>query len=142
MKLDARDTLFSRLVRERADWTCERCGNRYERGAQGLHCSHIFSRRARSTRWSPDNAVAKCYPCHMWYGGNPILGGEWASEYLGAAKVARLRRRFHTPMKLSKHDLADILANLKASWKAMQMQRDAGVTGRIEFDDPYSKVMS
>ena len=138
LKNDKLDKVFSRIVRESHEWTCAKCGKRYERGSQGLHCSHIFSRRCLSTRWLPSNAVAHCFYCHQWYGGNPVLGGEWAQDYLGAEKLESLKRRFHQTMKLSKADKEEIYENLKGTLRALEEERfENNRTGYIQVDSPY-----
>ena len=137
IKSDKLDRVFSKLVRERAGWRCERCGTQYEPHAQGLHCSHIFSRRCLALRWHPSNAVAHCYACHMWYGGNPILGAEWARGILGSDAVAELSRVFHQYIPIKSADKLEILANLERSYDAMLSRRVGGKLGRIEFESPY-----
>tara|TARA_R110000868_G_scaffold80082_1_gene227738 strand:- start:910 stop:1350 length:441 start_codon:yes stop_codon:yes gene_type:complete len=137
IKISKQDRIFSKLIRERAGWKCERCGTQYDAHSAGLHCSHIFTRRAVGCRWLPDNACAQCYACHMWFGSNPILGGEWAKEYLGADKLNTLRRRFHATTKLSKADKEEIYTNLKAEYDRLLSLRAQGKTGRLEFNSPY-----
>lgn len=92
IKLDGVDKLFSLYIRNRDAWTCQKCGTYYPVGAQGLHCSHLFSRRHKSIRWEPLNAVAHCFNCHMWFGGNPIEAYRWIVEYLGEERLAELER--------------------------------------------------
>lgn len=61
------DEWFSKCVRERAGWVCERCAGQYQRGAaKGLHCSHWISRGKKPTRWHPRNAFAHCFACHVY----------------------------------------------------------------------------
>lgn len=142
MKIDKRDQVFSKLVRERANWQCEMCGTKYPPPTTSLHCSHIFSRRARSTRWLPENAAAHCFACHLWFGANPILGGEWAQKHLEkhGVDLEQLKRRFYEIEKLSKNDLEDIYQNLKSEYERMLSLRAEGKTGRIEFSSPYPMV--
>ena len=140
IKISKQDRIFSKLIRERAGWKCERCNTQYDAHSSGLHCSHIFTRRAVGTRWLPDNACAQCYACHLWFGSNPIIGGEWAKEYLGAEKLADLRRRFHRTIKITKADREAIYANLKAEYDRMLSLRAQGKTGRIDFASPYERV--
>ena len=141
VRISKQDRVFSKLVRERAGWRCEKCHKQYEAHSPGLHCSHIYSRRAVSTRWLPLNAVAHCYGCHMWFGGNPILGAEWAKEYLGAQAVMDLKRRFHRIVKLTKADKEEIYANLKSEYDRMLFLRANGKVGRINFESPYPQTV-
>lgn len=86
------DREFSRYIRTRDRWTCQKCGTVYPEGSQGLHCSHVFSRRHKAIRWEPLNAKALCFSCHQWYGGNPTESAEWVKAYLGAERFAELER--------------------------------------------------
>ena len=66
------DLIFSDYIRKRANYCCERCGKHYPPKTNGLQCSHNFSRRYYNIRYHPDNAIALCHYCHMWYGNEPI----------------------------------------------------------------------
>lgn len=142
IRISKQDRIFSKLIRERAGWKCERCGTQYEAHSAGLHASHIFSRRYAAIRWEPRNCVAHCFGCHQWYGGNPVLGGEWAKEHLGEEIIDDLRRRIIKPMKLTKADKEDIYAHLKVEYDAMLSKRASGKVGRIEFQSPYERVFA
>lgn len=67
MKFDQADKYFSWYIRERDNWTCQRCGKRYERKSQGLHCSHYRGRKGERARFSLENCVALCYGCHQYF---------------------------------------------------------------------------
>ncbi len=134
---DKLDDCFSLLVRGRVNFTCEVCSRYFPEGQrQSLHCSHHFSRRKRSIRWNPDNASAACFSCHQKLGENPVLFHDWIKGHLGDEKFAALRVQAERIVHLKKHDKADIYENLKASWEDMQARREAGETGRIDFEDP------
>lgn len=83
IKLNPTDTVFSQCIRERANWTCERCGKVYTPPTRALHCSHFHSRGKWGTRFDPDNCEALCYGCHSHMGGNPALHRERILEKLG-----------------------------------------------------------
>lgn len=137
MKIDKKDRLFSLLVRERANWKCECCGKQYERGAQGLHCSHFVSRRYRGLRWHPQNAAAHCFGCHQRLGGNPLDFAEWIKNHVGEKTYDWLLRRKNEICKLRAADLLKIQRALSWSLTVMQRKRDQGDEHRIEFDSPY-----
>ena len=134
IRRDKRDALFSGLVRERACWVCERCGKKPE--IRSLHCSHLFSRRHRATRWHPKGSVAHCFSCHQYLGEHPIEFSEWIKEYLGHSEMKRLRRLSQVVAKFSKKDLAEIEADLKVEIQLMKQARFKGVGGRLEFAAP------
>jgi 5-methylcytosine-specific restriction endonuclease McrA len=55
------DNLFSKVVRQR-DKQCQRCGT-----TENLQCSHVLPRTFISVRWNPENAIALCYRCHIYW---------------------------------------------------------------------------
>ncbi len=137
IKRDKRDILFSMLVRERAEWACERCTTYFSEGNRsGLECSHFFTRSRKSGRWNPLAAAAHCTGCHKELGSNPIQFHRWILAHLGPKKTSQVEALSAKIIHLKKHHKEEIHANLKASWEDMQARRKAGETGRIEFDDP------
>lgn len=64
MKIDRADQMFSRFIRERADWKCEYDGKDFRDAPQGLHCSHYWGRGREGTRFEPDNCMALCFFHH------------------------------------------------------------------------------
>jgi len=134
MKLSKLDIVFSKLVRERAGWRCEKCGTYYPEGKRmGLHCSHLWSRSKRSTRWHPLNAFAHCFSCHQRLGGNPVDFHEWALAQLGDRAFTDLRQLANQTVKRSKPELEDLYREMKVQLAHMEAERARGVTGRIEF---------
>ena len=131
VKIDERDTVFSKLVRERTGWVCEKCGGRQQKTV--LHCSHLFSRRHRSTRWHPDNAFAHCFLCHQYLGENPVVFADWAVKKMGKEKVEEMRILAHTVVKYSKFDLEIIYKHLQSEYKEMLERRKNGEVGRLDF---------
>lgn len=127
MKTNPADTAFSRCVREAANWTCERCGKVHEKGSQGLHCSHIYSRRHRTIRWCKDNVQALCYSCHQWFGGNPADSGEWVTELLGEGHIEMLREKMNSKVKVSKLEEKEIAKHYRQELKKLE-------SGASDFD--------
>ena len=68
IRIDPADTIFSRYIRTRDGWICQRCGNGFPEKLQGLHCSHYFGRGKESTRFDPENCDALCFGCHRIWG--------------------------------------------------------------------------
>jgi len=68
IKIDRADYYFSKYIRTRDKWTCQRCRRQYPINSQGLHCSHYYGRAKESTRFEPDNADCLCYGCHQHWG--------------------------------------------------------------------------
>lgn len=129
------DKLFSLCVRERAAWTCERCGTYYPEGKRmGLHCSHFMSRGNWSTRFHPLNAFAHCYGCHQYLSSRPSLFSDWVVERLGITAVDGLIRLSHEPARGLRKRTKEIAAWYRAVNKAQQADRKDGAMGRIEFE--------
>ncbi|MGI9489068.1 MAG: hypothetical protein ACR2RF_24925 [Geminicoccaceae bacterium] len=137
---DKLDDIFSKLVRERANWTCEaqlpKCMGYFPEGPgrRMLHCSHFFSRRKQSTRFDPENAAAHCFSCHKKLEENPLDFAEWVKAHLGNGTAEKLRIRSATIVKRNKADKEDLYQDMKAAWDDLQARRRAGETGRLEFE--------
>jgi len=134
VKIKACDMWFSKCIRERANWKCEVCGKKYLQGTMGLHCSHFYSRRHRSTRWHGDNAAAMCFGCHQRMGGEPIRFAEWVREHLGDGLYGLLKEKHNEIVKIPKSEEKEISKHYRAEYALMQQARLEGQTGRLEFE--------
>lgn len=100
MKLDKADVLFSKYIRTRDNWTCQRCGKKYPERSQGLHCSHFFGRSRESTRFDPENCDALCFGCHRYFGSDDMDAyREFKVKQLGKKKYEHLTIRSRTYCK-------------------------------------------
>ncbi len=134
MKRDKFDILMSELIRERADWTCERCNHYYPAGCRGgLEHSHIWGRARHSVRWFPDNGLALCTGCHRFVGSNPDEHKMLARTALGEKRDAALRLRANTPRRWKPWEKVELYTQMKAALKDMQERRAMGHVGRLEF---------
>ncbi len=102
-----RDAEFSRMVRERAGWKCERCGQYFgpKAGAR-LHAAHIFSKGGfPHLRYDPDNAVSLCSRHHrFWAHIDAADFIQWVRGYIGEAKYEALTARaYSSPHGLEKY---------------------------------------
>lgn len=93
------DKLFSFYIRSRDGWKCQRCEKQYQPPTNGLHCAHIFTRGAKSTRFDPENAVAWCYGCHSYMDSHPIEKYDWYIERFGRTQFEILRFKAKKPRK-------------------------------------------
>jgi len=82
------DKAFSTYIKDRDGWACRHCG----RVAVVMQCAHLVSRRYRAVRWSPDNAVALCAPCHVRYTFRPLEWEAWIEERF-PGRLAELKAR-------------------------------------------------
>jgi len=71
IKINATDILFSKWIKIRDKFRCQRCGRLYQEGDRGLQCAHCFGRRVKATRWRDTNACALCTGCHSVVDSNP-----------------------------------------------------------------------
>lgn len=93
MKRDKADAEWSDMIRERAEWTCQRCGKEYPPPTRALHACHIFSRGIKRTRHDPDNGFAADYGCHMYLDHHPLEKTAFAIKLLGKRRYEALERR-------------------------------------------------
>lgn len=124
------DAVFSKLVRERAENTCERCGNQ----SRKMDCSHLYGRRMRSSRWAPENAACHCTTCHRELTEKPVLFAEWIVKHLGEERASELRLKAHAQRKRTAAEKRDLLEKMNEEYKRMIKLRAEGVRGRIEFE--------
>ena len=130
IKTDKRDKLFSKLVRARAGWRCERCGTPHEPNSVGLHCSHFVGRQKHATRWLPLNAFALCYGCHQYLGSRPQEHVAFVVSKRTAEEFAQLMILKHkTTKRWSEKQKEQIHRELKIEFAKLQ----AAEAGKGEF---------
>ena len=135
VKITPADTWFSKCIREAADWTCECCGNKYEEGSMGLHCSHYFGRRAKSLRFCPDNAFAHCFGCHQRLGSNPDDFHRWMVDKVGEGMMEILREK-RNDIGLAKSinkDLKGVAKHYREEHKRLKTLREQGEVGILNI---------
>tara|TARA_R100000963_G_C4637373_1_gene101273 strand:- start:845 stop:1228 length:384 start_codon:yes stop_codon:yes gene_type:complete len=92
-KIFPSDREWSKYIRTRDMWTCQRCSKQYDPPTSALHCSHFWSRGNWSVRFDEDNTEALCYGCHSYLGGNPVEFHRYYLEKLGQEKFDALEKR-------------------------------------------------
>lgn len=102
IKIDPLDILFSRYIRTRANWTCERCFRKFVPPTASLQCSHFHGRRKKLVRWDPENAAALCFQCHRICTEQPMIHVEWFKVRLGIKRFNSLLLRANTVQKPDK----------------------------------------
>ncbi len=136
------DIWFSKCVRMRVNWTCEKCGINLEHFKAGLDCSHFISRKYQSVRYHPKNAFAHCKGCHQTLGGGRWGGGnvaEFAHHYDSVfsekgREIVRLLSKW--VFNGYKNHIKEMSKHFKGEFDRMHDMRMSGVTERIEFK-PY-----
>ena len=120
MKRSQADNWFSKCIRRKYNYTCQRCFKVYPSNHAGLHCSHNFSRRHRTIRWCVQNALALCYSCHEWFGSNPYESGNWLESIMGRNKLDRLIAKKDAGNKVSKLEEKDIAHHYREQFKQLE----------------------
>lgn len=133
LKRTATDSIVSDLVREAADWCCERCGRPFpERKSQALHCSHFFSRIYLSTRYFIDNLSSLCAACHDFLGKNPHEHVAFVRKKLGDVRYEMLCARKQKIYRYRNSDRAEMRKHFAAELMRLLGIRERGVVGPIE----------
>ena len=136
VKIRTSDQLFSRCIRERASWTCERCGSQHAENSMGLHCSHFHGRGKWATRFDPDNCLSLCYGCHSYLGAHPVQHEQFYIEKNGQELFEIVNERANDTSlgRLAKKSEPEIRAHYRAELERMKALRAEGIVGRIEFE--------
>lgn len=99
IKIDKADTVFSKYIRTRDGWTCQRCNTQYTPPTNALHASHFMGRGKEATRFDPLNVDALCYGCHAYFGSHPLEHVEWQVKRKGQDVVDAIRLKSNTYKK-------------------------------------------
>ena len=134
------DKVFSSLIRERNNWTCERCGAEFPdaqmvKKCRALDCSHFWGRSKLATRWYSFNAFSHCTGCHRHLSANPVEFTAWAKNQMSEDKFDELTLRANGIKKYYKAELEEMLEHLEAQLIYMERRRMKGETGYIDFVD-------
>ena len=140
VKIWAADDWFSKCVRERAEWKCEKCGTQYGPSSSGLQCSHFHGRANYAVRFDPLNAFAHCTACHYEMEGNPHEFTLWAQEQLGEGAYTLLLEKKNQldNGRFARRDVkqkakSEISRHYREQFRALQEKRELGEMGRLEF---------
>lgn len=139
IKRTALDAAFSDLVRERNDWTCERCGlvdndGRASGKSRRVENSHFYSRRHQSTRFHGDNCDCLCKGCHKYFTeDNTGQYAVWKRRNLGDTRYELLQDRHNWIAKRSKQEKKEMTEHFRAQYKHIRRRRRIGEQGYIDF---------
>lgn len=89
VKLRKSDTIYSKYLRKKRGYWCERCRTPYE-GGIGLQVSHFYGRANESVRFDEENTDVLCVGCHQYFTANPGEYTDWKRARLGEQKYNRL----------------------------------------------------
>lgn len=123
MKIDPRDKIFSKMIRER-DEKCLFCNNPASQN------SHYWGRNIKNTRFDPENCDGICGGCHFFHESNKQ--GDYRNKKIeqlgidGYNALEKRARQFHAYGKYEKDLLLKILKeqyknqeHLKKNWKVV-----------------------
>jgi len=105
LKVDKFDSVFSKIIRSRDNWTCVRpkCKKQHLPPTNALHNSHYFGRTRYSTRFDEENCDALCHGCHRyWELSNREEYRDFKIKQLGEDGFYDLRRRSESLTKKNK----------------------------------------
>lgn len=104
------DRAFSKYIRIRDKWTCQRCKKKYPENARGLHCSHYMGRTNKATRWDKLNCDALCHGCHSYFEDRKQTEyRDWMVDRLGEDVVNAIERKSRLVVKYSQAELKEML---------------------------------
>lgn len=114
MKRTASDRRWSKIVRTRDFYTCQRCGAHHSTNSQGLHAAHVFSRGIQRTRCRPDNGIALCRGCHVYLDSHKPQLLELAQQVLSSRRYNILHYLATRPSKtVRKTNMLDPIEGFK-----------------------------
>lgn len=142
MKLTTADIAFSRCIRERADWTCEKCNYVSAEGQatkkdKRMQCSHFIGRKHKVVRYDKDNAFCLCSTCHAVLEESPGEHTRFVESKLGEGLVDILIEKKHQVFKPPggwKKTEKEMAKHYRDEFNRMLIERASGVTGRLEFE--------
>lgn len=71
------------VVEDRDDNTCQRCGHKQGQWDEEIKMpvviqwAHVHGRDDFALRWEPDNTIALCSRCHVFFDNHKVLAFEW-----------------------------------------------------------------
>lgn len=90
MVLDLDKVARHEIVVERDGNICQRCGHRdgwnvYLEDKRmywtlKIQWAHVHTREYHLTRWEPDNSLALCDRCHVWFDNHKVLAFDWFAK--------------------------------------------------------------
>jgi hypothetical protein len=92
IKTTPADHWFSLCIRQRANWTCQRCGKKNPPPSKSLHCAHYEGRGNWATRFDPLNCFALCHGCHSFLDGRKIEFEQFYISINGRENMEYVRR--------------------------------------------------
>jgi hypothetical protein len=92
MVIDLDRVARAEIIEDRDRNICQRCGDfagkvgtewagRFEREfVVVIQWAHVHTREYYITRWEPDNSLALCSRCHVWFDNHKVLSLDWFAK--------------------------------------------------------------
>lgn len=129
IKRNLTDRLFSKIVREKANWNCERCLRNFENQKSIFDASHYITRGNKRVRWDFQNVLALCRGCHQYFSKNPYDHTKFMEKKLGAAGLGNLIFRSHRNLIDSKIDEKFFCQGFKIELKRILESKKSDIIG-------------
>lgn len=105
------DSIFSKYIRQRNAINgvaeCFTCGKKDN--WKKLQCGHFQSRRFYSTRWDETNCQVQCAGCNVFRYGEQFKFSVNLDSRFGNGTSARLETKAKEILKISTHELEDMI---------------------------------
>jgi len=88
IKIDKADTIWSKYIRLKNNYTCEYCHRKFN--PEGLNLHHFISRKKENTRFDEENSLCLCIGCHRKFHDYPNIQVEFMLKKLGQEKYDSL----------------------------------------------------
>jgi hypothetical protein len=132
VKRSPADIAFSKAIRESHDYTCCHCDRNYRHDIGYAHCSHVHTRKHRSTRWNANfGAVCLCAKCHRRFTDFPVEWGTFLRGYMGDSNYEEAKRLAWESRKYTKAEQKEIAAHYRAEEQRIKQLRLDGEQGFI-----------
>lgn len=95
--------IHSKYIRLR-DPACVTCGS-----TDQANNGHLFTRRAKSTKWDDMNCNRQCWPCNYRHEFDPYPYTAWFLDKYGREAYDELHFRHRTIRKFSRTDLMELI---------------------------------
>ena len=108
------DKLVKTIVKERDNYTCQRCGEKLK--DSNCHGSHVIPVSA-GLRWAydPENIIVLCFRHHInWWHKNPTESGQWFKDKFPERwKYIESKKEEYKPRPIKDFELIELWAELK-----------------------------
>ena len=113
-KICPSDSAWSKYIRTRDNWTCQRCHKKYEPPTTALHCSHFWSRGNWSVRFDEENCQVQCPACNVFRYGEQYKFGLALDGKYGEGTAQELEYLARTTIKIGRVDYEEKIGYYKS----------------------------